>query len=235
MSVSNSGDGVDLQRYQDPLVIQAALRESRVAVVGLSSNHLRPSNFVGFYLQRHGYQMVPVNPRETEIFGQRSYPSLADIPEPVGVVDVRAILKSVREPRHVREQILDPHLPVHGTRDEVGGDPGDVDLEILPLGYEARHPILKLKAAFFIEHHERHARDGLGHRIDSEQRVLSHRLLPCHVHLTKGLKVRDASASENQRQDPRDFSWLDVALHEMASDLPEPLLTHACGLRINLH
>ena len=88
MSVSNSSDGVDLQRYQDPLVIQAALRESRVAVVGLSSNHLRPSNFVGFYLQRHGYQMVPVNPRETEIFGQRSYPSLADIPEPVGVVDV---------------------------------------------------------------------------------------------------------------------------------------------------
>jgi predicted CoA-binding protein len=86
--VSADRDGVNVQRYQDPLVIQAALREPRVAVVGLSSNHLRPSNFVGFYLQRHGYQMVPVNPRETKILGQRSYPSLSDIPEPVAVVDV---------------------------------------------------------------------------------------------------------------------------------------------------
>jgi predicted CoA-binding protein len=57
-------------------------------VVGLSPNVLRPSNFVGFYLQRHGYRIVPVNPREKEILGETSYPSLKEIPFKVDVVDV---------------------------------------------------------------------------------------------------------------------------------------------------
>ncbi len=80
-----------VEDYQDPAVIQAALRERRVAVVGLSSNVLRPSHFVGYYLQRHGYEVVPVNPREREILGHTSYPSLADVSGPagsIGVVDV---------------------------------------------------------------------------------------------------------------------------------------------------
>jgi predicted CoA-binding protein len=77
------------QLYQDPHVIQHILHTaSTVAVVGLSSNVLRPSNFVGFYLQRHGYRIVPVNPREGEILGEVSYPSLTDIPFPVDAVDV---------------------------------------------------------------------------------------------------------------------------------------------------
>ncbi len=79
---------MDLERYQIPEVIRRVLGYRRVAIVGLSSNELRASNFVGFYLQRHGYQIVPVNPRETEILGEKSYPSLLDIPEPVDVVDV---------------------------------------------------------------------------------------------------------------------------------------------------
>jgi predicted CoA-binding protein len=54
----------------------------------LSSNVLRPSNFVGFYLQRHGYRIVPVNPREREALGQPAYATLSDIPFPVDVVDV---------------------------------------------------------------------------------------------------------------------------------------------------
>lgn len=79
----------DLSRYQDPLTVQRVLHGARtIAVVGLSANPLRASNFVGFYLQRHGYRMVPVNPRETEILGEVSYPSLADVPEPVDVVNV---------------------------------------------------------------------------------------------------------------------------------------------------
>ena len=79
----------DLARYQDPLVIQRVLREARtVAVVGLSGNPLRASNFVGFYLQRHGYRVIPVNPREPEIFGERSYASLRDVPVVVDIVDV---------------------------------------------------------------------------------------------------------------------------------------------------
>jgi uncharacterized protein len=75
--------------YQDPREIAAVLQRARtVAVVGLSANELRPSNFVGFYLQRHGYRIVPVNPRETEVLGETSYPSLSDVPGHIDVVDV---------------------------------------------------------------------------------------------------------------------------------------------------
>ena len=79
----------DLGRYQDPLKIQHVLHAaSTIAVVGLSSNELRASNFVGYYLRRHGYHVVPVNPRETEILGERCYASLLDIPGRVDVVNV---------------------------------------------------------------------------------------------------------------------------------------------------
>jgi hypothetical protein len=80
---------LDLTPYQDALTIQRVLHTARtIAVVGLSGNQLRPSNFVGYYLKRHGYQVIPVNPRETEILGEKSYPSLLDVPVPVDVVDV---------------------------------------------------------------------------------------------------------------------------------------------------
>ena len=79
---------MDLTEYQDPDVIRAALGERRIAVVGLSANELRASNFVGYYLKRHGYEVLPVNPRETSILGYPCYPSLLDVPQPVGVVDV---------------------------------------------------------------------------------------------------------------------------------------------------
>jgi predicted CoA-binding protein len=79
----------DLDRYQDPQTIQRAIHTARtIAIVGLSPNQLRASNFVGFYLQRHGYRVIPVNPRETEILGETSYPSLADVPEAVDIVNV---------------------------------------------------------------------------------------------------------------------------------------------------
>jgi uncharacterized protein len=75
--------------YQDPHTIQAIVhRMKTVAVVGLSPNELRASHFVGYYLKRHGYRVIPVNPREESILGERSYASLADVPEPVDVVDV---------------------------------------------------------------------------------------------------------------------------------------------------
>ena len=80
---------LDLRRYQDPLTIQRVIHTAKtIAVVGLSRNALRASYFVAFYLRRHGYRVLAVNPRETEIFGERSYASLADIPVPVDVVDV---------------------------------------------------------------------------------------------------------------------------------------------------
>jgi uncharacterized protein len=80
---------IDLARYQDPLTIQRLLHRARtIAIVGLSANDLRPSNFVGFYLQRHGYRVIPVNPREQEILGEVSHPTLSDVPEAVDIVNV---------------------------------------------------------------------------------------------------------------------------------------------------
>jgi predicted CoA-binding protein len=79
----------DLARYQDEGAIRDIVRSARtVAIVGLSPNVLRASNFVGYYLQRHGYRIVPVNPLERAILGEPSYPSLAEIPFSVDVVDV---------------------------------------------------------------------------------------------------------------------------------------------------
>ncbi|HXW88183.1 MAG TPA: CoA-binding protein [Streptosporangiaceae bacterium] len=79
----------DLRRYQDPLTIQRVLHSAKtIATVGLSPNELRASYFVGYYLKRHGYRVIPVNPREAEILGQTCYPSLLDVPEPVDVVNV---------------------------------------------------------------------------------------------------------------------------------------------------
>jgi predicted CoA-binding protein len=79
----------DLDKYQDPMTIQRLLNTARtIAIVGLSSNELRASNFVGFYLKRHGYRVIPVNPRETEVLGEVSYPSLLEVQESVDIVNV---------------------------------------------------------------------------------------------------------------------------------------------------
>ena len=60
----------------------------RIAMVGLSANWYRPSNFAAKYLIDHGYTLIPVNPNYEEVLGQKCYPSLLDIPEPVDVVDI---------------------------------------------------------------------------------------------------------------------------------------------------
>ena len=59
-----------------------------IAVVGLSANPRRPSYGVALYLQRAGYRIIPVNPNVEEVLGERAYPSLREIPQPVDVVDV---------------------------------------------------------------------------------------------------------------------------------------------------
>jgi predicted CoA-binding protein len=79
----------DLSRYQDPATIQRVILNSQtVAIVGLSKNELRASFFVAFYLRRHGYNVIPVNPREAEIFGEKSFKTLRDVPVHVDIVDV---------------------------------------------------------------------------------------------------------------------------------------------------
>ena len=78
-----------MARYQDPLAIQRVLFNAKtIAIVGLSKNELRASYFVGYYLKRHGYRIIPVNPREPEILGEKSFKSLTDVPVPVDIVNV---------------------------------------------------------------------------------------------------------------------------------------------------
>ena len=59
-----------------------------IAVVGLSSNPGRASNGVAGYMKRQGYKVIPVNPNEEQVFGEKSYPSLADVPTKIDLVDV---------------------------------------------------------------------------------------------------------------------------------------------------
>jgi predicted CoA-binding protein len=69
--------------------IAEILRSSKtIAVVGLSGNPRRPSHEVAEYLQRVGYRIIPVNPREKEVLGERAYARLEDVPEKVDIVDI---------------------------------------------------------------------------------------------------------------------------------------------------
>ncbi|HJT60214.1 MAG TPA: CoA-binding protein [Burkholderiales bacterium] len=69
--------------------LRRILRECKViAVVGLSADWFRPSYFAAKYMQEHGYRVIPVNPKYPEILGEKCYPSLRDVRQPVDMVDV---------------------------------------------------------------------------------------------------------------------------------------------------
>lgn len=69
--------------------IKQILDECKViAVVGLSSTPIRPSHGVVAYMQRKGYQIIPVNPFETEVLGEKSYDRLSDVPVKIDLVDI---------------------------------------------------------------------------------------------------------------------------------------------------
>ena len=59
-----------------------------IAVVGLSSDARRPSNGVSAFMKQKGYRVIPVNPNETEVLGEKAYASLADVPESIDLVDI---------------------------------------------------------------------------------------------------------------------------------------------------
>lgn len=84
--------------------IQRILAECKtIAVVGLSSNPIRPSHGVSRYLQQHGYRIIPVNPNETSVLGEPAYPSLATVPEKFDLVDI--FRRSEEAAEHVDEAI----------------------------------------------------------------------------------------------------------------------------------
>ena len=97
----------------DPRVIAPEDRELRallgdarvIAVVGLSSKPNRPSRGVAAYLQEHGYRIVPVNPNEGEVLGERAYPSLRDIPADVRVDVVDVFRRAEETPAVARDAV----------------------------------------------------------------------------------------------------------------------------------
>jgi uncharacterized protein len=71
----------------DPIL--AILKKYKtIAVVGLSSNPMRPSHGVAQYLQSSGYRIIPVNPNEAEVLGEKSYARVEDVPEKIDIVDI---------------------------------------------------------------------------------------------------------------------------------------------------
>ncbi|MFY9608066.1 MAG: CoA-binding protein [Blastocatellia bacterium] len=82
----------------------ARMLDARViAVVGLSSDPSRPSHSVSRYMQANGYRIIPVNPNETSVLGEKSYPRLSDVPEQIDLVDI--FRRSEEAGQHVDEAI----------------------------------------------------------------------------------------------------------------------------------
>lgn len=77
------------EKFQNTKVIRDLIQDSRtIAVVGLSTEKTKASNMVASYLQDEGYRIIPVHPKAEEILGEKCYPTVADIPFPVDIVDV---------------------------------------------------------------------------------------------------------------------------------------------------
>ena len=73
----------------DPEIIKTILSDCRtIAVVGLSSNPARPSYDVSQYMQRHGYHIIPVTPTDSEVLGEKAYPTLFAVPEKIDLVNI---------------------------------------------------------------------------------------------------------------------------------------------------
>ncbi len=80
-----------------------------IAVVGLSNNPARPSFGVSRFLQRQGFRVIPVNPQETEVLGERAYPTVKDIPDAIDIVNI------FRRPARVPE-VVDDAISKGGVR-----------------------------------------------------------------------------------------------------------------------
>jgi predicted CoA-binding protein len=86
--------------------LRSILGDARtIAVVGLSSKPDRPSNEVASFLQRRGYRIVPVNPSETEVLGERAYPSLADVPAEIEIDVVDVFRRASETPQVARDAV----------------------------------------------------------------------------------------------------------------------------------
>jgi uncharacterized protein len=102
-------------RQPDPIT-DLLKRSKTIAVVGLSSNPLRPSHGVSAYMQTNGYRIIPVNPNIKGVLGEKSYPSLLDVPEKIDIVNI------FRRPEFVEDivdQAIQLKVPAIWMQEEV--------------------------------------------------------------------------------------------------------------------
>jgi predicted CoA-binding protein len=103
-AIRNPQSAINMMSINDQEVINRILDECRtIAVVGLSSNPYRASYGVASYMKQQGYRILPVNPNETEVLGERAYSSLTDVPEKFDLVDI--FRRSEEAGTHVDEAI----------------------------------------------------------------------------------------------------------------------------------
>jgi uncharacterized protein len=91
-------------------------RAKTIAVVGLSDNPLRPSHGVAAYMQSQGYRIIPVNPQIREALGEKSYPSLLEVPEKIDIVNIFRRSEFVEE---VVDQAIQLKVPAIWMQEEV--------------------------------------------------------------------------------------------------------------------
>jgi uncharacterized protein len=97
--------------------IKDVLRSAKtIAVVGLSSSPMRASHGVSAYMQSQGYRIIPVNPQEEFVLGEKAYPSLLDVPEKIDIVNVFRRPEFVPE---VVEQAIQKKAPVVWMQEDV--------------------------------------------------------------------------------------------------------------------
>jgi hypothetical protein len=87
-----------------PETINKILKQAKtIAVVGLSSDPSRPSHGVAGYMQSNGYRIIPINPNESEVLGEKAYPNLTEVPVTIDLVDI--FRRSEEAAAHVDEAI----------------------------------------------------------------------------------------------------------------------------------
>lgn len=111
------------QNPSDEVITDILKRSRTIAVVGLSDNPERDSYAVAREMQKHGYRIIPVNPKLDEILGEKCYAKLSDIPEPVDIVD---IFRKSEALKSVVEEAVKLSAPViwaqEGVYDEAAAD-----------------------------------------------------------------------------------------------------------------
>ena len=106
------------QLQSDPIA-DLLHRSKTIAVVGLSSNPLRPSHGVSAYMQTHGYRIIPVNPNIEQCLGEKAYRSLLDVPEKIDIVNIFRRSEVVEE---IVDQAIQLKVPAVWMQEDVIND-----------------------------------------------------------------------------------------------------------------